>query len=62
MDLTHSQTNRLRRKLYLLALPVCLGAWAYLRLALGWPAAVDALVLVALFAEAALVLGHHPAR
>lgn len=57
-----ARLRRFRRKLYLLALPGCLAAWTYLRLELGWPAPVDALVLMALFAEAALVLGHNPAR
>ena len=62
MDLAHSRATRFRRTLYWLALPVCLVVWAYLRLKLGWPAPVDALVLIALFAEAALILGRHPAR
>jgi hypothetical protein len=61
MEVAHSSAVRLRRKLYWLALSVCLAVWAYLRLKLGWPAPVDALVLIALFAEAALILGH-PAR
>jgi len=52
---------RIRRILYWVALPLCLVVWAYLRFRLSWPSAVDALVLIALFVEAALVLGrpHH---
>jgi len=62
MDLVHSRAIRIRRTLYWLALSACLILWAYLRLRLGWPASIDALVLIALFAEAALILGRHPAR
>ena len=62
MAVIPAKAKALRRKLYWLALAVCLAAWAYLRLGLGWPAPVDALVLFALFAEAALVLSHNPAR
>jgi hypothetical protein len=52
---------RMRRLLYWVALPLCLVVWAYLRFRLSWSPAVDALVLIALFLEAALVLGrpHH---
>jgi hypothetical protein len=50
-----------RRILWLL-LPVSLVLWAYLRLQLGLPAPVDAFLLIALFAEAALILGYQPAR
>jgi hypothetical protein len=62
METAHSRARRFRLRLYLLALPGCLAVWAWLRFELGWPAPVDALVLVALFAEAALVLGRNPAR
>ena len=50
-----------RRILWLL-LPVSLVLWAYLRLLLGLPAPVDAFLLIALFAEAALILGSQSAR
>lgn len=50
-----------RRILWLL-LPVSLVLWAYLRLRLGLPAPADAFLLIALFAEAALILGYQPAR
>jgi hypothetical protein len=56
------QAKRFRRNLYWLALTGSLAAWAYLRLHVGLTAPVDALVLIALLAEAALVLGHPPAR
>ena len=64
MQVTQSRADRLlrmRRTLYWVALPLCLVVWAYLRFQLSWSPAVDALVLIALFAEAALVLGrpHH---
>lgn len=62
MDSSPLHLNGSRRKLYWLLLPGSLAAWAYLRLGLGWPAPVDGLVLLALFAEAALVLSHHTAR
>ncbi len=62
MQAAHLHVSRSQRKFYWLALPGCLAAWGYLRFGLGWPAPVDGLVLVALFAEAALVLSHHPAR
>ena len=62
MNAAHLHVSRLHRRLYWLAMPVCLGAWGYLRFGLGWPAAVDCLVLPALLAEAALVLSYHPAR
>jgi hypothetical protein len=62
MDSSPLHLNGFRRKLYWLLLPGSLAAWAYLRLGLGWPAPVDGLVLLALFAEAALVLSHHTAR
>lgn len=50
------------RRIMWLLLPVSLVFWAYLRLLLGLPAPVDAFLLIALFAEAALVLGYRPAR
>ena len=64
MQVAQSRADRLlrmRRILYWVALPLCLVIWAYLRFSLFWPAPIDALVLIALFAEAALVLGrpHH---
>jgi hypothetical protein len=64
MPVAQSRADRLlrmRRIVYWLTLPLCLVLWAYLRFQLSWPPAVDALVLIALFAEAALVLGrpHH---
>lgn len=62
MDYPHLHVSGFGRKLYWLVLPGSLGMWAYLRLGLGWPAPVDGLVLVALLAEAALVLSHNPAR
>jgi hypothetical protein len=62
MEAAHLHVSRFRRKLYWLVLPGSLVAWAYLRFGLGWPAPTDGLVLMALFAEAALVLSHHPAR
>ena len=62
MDYPHLHVSPSSRKLYWLVLPGSLGMWAYLRLGLGWPAPVDGLVLVALLAEAALVLSHNPAR
>jgi hypothetical protein len=55
------KTKSFRRVLSLL-LTVSLALWVCLRVLLGLPAAVDALVLIALLAEAALVLGHRPAR
>jgi hypothetical protein len=55
------KTKTFRRVLWLL-LSVSLALWAFLRFHLGVPGPVDALVLVALLAEAALILGHHPAR
>jgi hypothetical protein len=62
METSHLHLGRFHRRLSWLAMAVCLVAWGYLRFGLGWPAAVDCLVLVALLAEAALVLSHHPAR
>jgi hypothetical protein len=64
MEVAQSRADRslrMRRIVYWLTLPLCLALWAYLRFRLSWPAAIDALVLVALFLEAALVLGrpHH---
>jgi hypothetical protein len=64
MEVAQSRAGRslrMRRIVYWLTLPLCLAIWAYLRFKLSWPAPVDALVLVALFAEAALILGrpHH---
>ena len=64
MEVTRSRAGRslrMRRIVYWLTLPLCLAVWAYLRFQLSWPPVVDALVLVALFVEAALVLGrpHH---
>ncbi|HEY4678525.1 MAG TPA: hypothetical protein VIJ01_15270 [Candidatus Angelobacter sp.] len=50
------------RQILWLILPVSLVLWAYLRLQLGLPAPVDALLLIALVAEAALILGYQPAR
>jgi hypothetical protein len=55
------KTKSFRRILWLL-LTISLALWVYLRVLLGLPTAVDALVLIALLAEAALVLGHGPAR
>jgi hypothetical protein len=55
------KTKTFRLVLWLL-LTVSLALWGYLRVLLGLPTAVDALVLIALLAEAALVLGHRPAR
>lgn len=55
------KTKSFRRVLWLL-LTISLALWVYLRVLLGLPTAVDALVLIALLAEAALVLGHRPAR
>ena len=62
MNAFHLHLSRFSRRLFWLALAVCLTAWAVLRCGLGWPDAVDGLVLIALFAEAALVLSHNPAR
>jgi putative effector of murein hydrolase LrgA (UPF0299 family) len=56
-----NKAKNVRRVLWLL-LTVSLALWAYLRLHLGLPGPVDALVLLALLAEAALVLGHRPSR
>ena len=50
------------RRILWLALPVSLALWAYLRLRLNFPAPVDAFLLIALFAEATLILGYQPAR
>jgi hypothetical protein len=55
------KAKRFRQILWLL-MTVSLAVWAYLRLHLGLPAPVDVLVLVALLAEAALILGHRPVR
>jgi hypothetical protein len=55
------KTKSFRRILWLL-LTISLALWVYLRVLLGLPTAVDALVLIALLAEAALVLGHRPTR
>lgn len=62
MNATHVHLSRFSRRLVWLALAICLAVWGVLRLGLGWPAPVDTLVLMALFAEATLVLSHHPAR
>ena len=50
-----------RRTLWLLLI-ISLALWRCLRLRVGLAAPVDALVLIALLAEAALVLGHRPTR
>ena len=50
-----------RRILWLL-LPVSLVLWAYFRFQLGLSSPADAFLLIALFAEAALILGYQPAR
>jgi hypothetical protein len=55
------KTKSFRRILWLL-LTISLALWVYLRVLLVLPTAVDALVLIALLAEAALVLGHRPTR
>jgi hypothetical protein len=60
--LTRNNKARSFHQTMWLVLTVSLALWAYLRLHLGLPAPVDALVLIALLAEAALVVGHHPAR
>lgn len=62
MNTSHFHARRSHRRLSWLAMAVCLVAWSYLRFSLGWPAPVDGLVLLALLAEAALVLSYHPAR
>jgi hypothetical protein len=50
------------RRIMWLLLPVSLVLWAYLRLQLDLPAPVDAFLLIALLAEAALILGYQPPR
>jgi hypothetical protein len=47
-----------RQTLYWLAFSGSFAAWAYLRFKLGFPEFVDSLLVIALLAEAALVLGH----
>ncbi len=57
----NDKTKSFRRTLWLLLI-ISLALWAYLRLYLGLPAPIDGLVLIALLAEAALVLSRRPAR
>jgi hypothetical protein len=62
MGIEQAQAKGFRRTLYWLALTGFPALWAYLRFQLGLPGHVDALVLIALLAEASLVLCHQPAR